>query len=205
MGRTSNAKNQLLDAMVDLMWSRSYGSLTIDQICEKAEVKKGSFYYFFESKLALAIAAMDHIWNNLRPSLDEMFSSSRPPLERLAAQMEVAYNKTMAVAEEEGRVLGCPFFNIGAEISTVEPELIEKVNSLLARYTRYFETALRDAKAEGAIPEMDISEAARILFNLYEGMLTQARMKNDVDILRDLPTAAARILKLESLSSPVNV
>lgn len=44
MGRTSDAKERLLAAALDLIWERSYGSVTIDAICEKAGVKKGSFY-----------------------------------------------------------------------------------------------------------------------------------------------------------------
>lgn len=50
MGRVSDAKEKLMDAVLELIWTGSYGSTTIDQICDKAEVKKGSFYYFFESK-----------------------------------------------------------------------------------------------------------------------------------------------------------
>jgi len=50
MGRVSDAKQRLMDAVLDLIWSGSYGSTTIDDICEKAGVKKGSFYYFFDSK-----------------------------------------------------------------------------------------------------------------------------------------------------------
>jgi len=36
-----------------------YGVVTIDDICQRAGVKKGSFYYFFESKSALAVAALE--------------------------------------------------------------------------------------------------------------------------------------------------
>ena len=199
MGRTSNAKNQLLDAMVDLMWERSYGSLTIDMICERAQVKKGSFYYFFKSKLELGIAAMDHIWVDLQPKIDANFSPSREPLERLSIQMNLAYHKTKELAEEHGYVLGCPYFTIGSETCTLEPELIQKVNSLLAHFQRYFETTIAEAAANGDIEPLDTKEAARIIFNLYEGMLTQARMKNDPELLRDLPVATARILGLKAL------
>ena len=201
MGRTSTAKKQLLDAMVDLMWERSYGSLTIDVICEKADVKKGSFYYFFKSKLELAVAAMDHIWIDFQPVLDGVFSASRPPLERLALQMHECYTQTKEVAEKHGRVLGCPYYNVGTEVSTIEPELIGKVNQLLARLQRYFEAAITEAIANGDIAEIDAREAARIIFNLYEGMMAQARMKNDLAPLKDLPTATARILGIAQLPS----
>jgi len=45
MGRVSDAKERLMEAVEELIWKGSYGSTTIDQICEKAGVKKGSFYY----------------------------------------------------------------------------------------------------------------------------------------------------------------
>ena len=64
MGRTSDAKERLLDAALDLIWERSYGDVTIDAICEKAGVKKGSFYYFFDSKSELAAAALQSDWEN---------------------------------------------------------------------------------------------------------------------------------------------
>ena len=40
MGRTSDADERLMTAARDLMWEESYGSVTIDDICKRAEVKK---------------------------------------------------------------------------------------------------------------------------------------------------------------------
>ena len=62
MGRVSDAKQRLMDAVTELIWSGSYGSTTIDHICEKAGVKKGSFYYFFDSKSDLAAVAFEAEW-----------------------------------------------------------------------------------------------------------------------------------------------
>ena len=55
-----------MDAVLDLIWSGSYGSTTIDHICEKAGVKKGSFYYFFDSKAELAAEAFEDSWKGKR-------------------------------------------------------------------------------------------------------------------------------------------
>jgi TetR/AcrR family transcriptional repressor of nem operon len=59
MGRVSDAKERLMTAVMDLICAGSYGSTTIDLICEKAGVKKGSFYYFYDSKSDLAVKALD--------------------------------------------------------------------------------------------------------------------------------------------------
>ena len=83
MGRVSDAKERLMEAVSELIWVGSYGSTTIDQICEKAGVKKGSFYYFFDSKADLAVAAIDADWDRRRSDIDAIFSPSVPPLDRL--------------------------------------------------------------------------------------------------------------------------
>src|SRR5215470_17573919 len=91
MGRVSDAKDRLMNAVRDLVWSGSYGSTTIDQICDKAGVKKGSFYYFFDSKADVAEAALNREWELRRPELDAIFSPTQPPLERLKKYCEYNY------------------------------------------------------------------------------------------------------------------
>jgi len=59
MPRVSDMKERLTDAAMDLIWENSYGSTSVDAICERAGAKKGSFYYFFKSKSELAAAALD--------------------------------------------------------------------------------------------------------------------------------------------------
>src|SRR5438105_13360323 len=91
MGRVSDAKERLMEAVRELIWTGSYGSTTIDDICEKAGVKKGSFYYFFDSKADLAVVAVDEDWQGRRAELDSIFSSTVPPLERLKRYCEFGY------------------------------------------------------------------------------------------------------------------
>ncbi len=43
MGRTSDSRKRLIDAGHDLIWSTSYGSVTIEAICERAHVQKAHF------------------------------------------------------------------------------------------------------------------------------------------------------------------
>ncbi len=83
MGRTSNADQRLMDAALYLLWEESYGFVTIDDICKRADVRKGSFYHFFGSKSDLAVRALDRMWVEYKPQLDEMFAPSIPPMERI--------------------------------------------------------------------------------------------------------------------------
>ena len=62
MGRTSDAREKILSAAQSLIELRGYSALGVAEICKAADVPKGSFYYFFESKEALALAVIDEHW-----------------------------------------------------------------------------------------------------------------------------------------------
>ena len=196
MGRTSNAKEQLLDAALELIWERSYGVVTIDAICEKAGVKKGSFYYFFESKSALAVAALEDDWSNCgKQKWDNLFSASTPPLDRIRNFFEFVYKSQAELLKEHGQVLGCPCFSVGSETSTQDETIRLKVQEILQRQIRYFESAIRDAVADGSLPATTEPAArAKCLFALMEGSMGQARIQNDLEFLRILPDSALDIL-----------
>ncbi len=194
MGRVSNAKEQLMRAVAELIWTGSYGSTTVDHICEKADVRKGSFYHFFDSKAELAKAAIEAEWEKEREQWDRMFSPSVPPLERFRRLAKRTYEEQVELKRQHGRVLGCPLCNLGAEVSTLEPELRETIERIMAQSRRYFETAVRDAKAEGLISTKDVAAKARTLHTYGEGLLTMARIHNNPELLRDMERGILDIL-----------
>ncbi|CAM2888007.1 TetR/AcrR family transcriptional regulator [Rariglobus hedericola] len=202
MGRTSNAKEKLLDAALELIWERSYGVVTIDAICEKAGVKKGSFYYFYESKSALAVEALEADWNECgKQKWDGLFSASIPPLERIRNFFLSTYEGQLALQKEHGQVLGCPCFSVGSETSTQDEAIRLKVQEILQRQVRYFESAIRDGQADGSIAAGDAASKAKCLFALLEGSLGQARIQNDLEFLRVLPETSLSILGVARTST----
>ena len=198
MPPTSTARTRLLDAMIDTIWERSYGSASVDAICERADVRKGSFYHFFKSKTALAVAALDHLWETQsRPALDEIFSPSRPPLARFERMLEHWYQKTLECQQIKGRILGCPYFNLGAETASDESELNTKIREILDCFQGYLESNLLEAKARGEVDISDPATTAASLFSLAEGCATQARIHNDPERVRHFADAFSRMIGAE--------
>jgi TetR/AcrR family transcriptional regulator, transcriptional repressor for nem operon len=183
MGRVSDAKERLMEAVRELIWTGSYGSTTIDQICQKAGVKKGSFYYFFDSKADLAVAAIDEDQQHRRADLDSIFSATVPPLERLRKYCEYGYRLQAEMKAKCGCVLGCPLFTLGSEVSTQEGRLQKRIQEILDQKLKYLESAIRDAHAAGLIQAPDAEAKSRALFAYYQGLLTQARIQNDLKSL----------------------
>lgn len=195
MPPTPPARLRLLQAMIDAIWERSYGTATVEEICDRAAVGKGSFYHFFKSKTALAIAALDHLWETRsRPALDEIFSPSRPPLARFERLIGHWYTVVVELYHEKGRVLGCPYFNLGAEVASGEPELGAKVREILDRYQGYLEATLHEANARGDISTEDPANTANCLFAMIEGCSTQARIHNDPERVLHFADAFGRMI-----------
>ncbi|MBI3414157.1 MAG: TetR/AcrR family transcriptional regulator [Verrucomicrobia bacterium] len=199
MGRVSDAKQRLMEAVLELIWTGSYGSTTIDQICEKSGVKKGSFYYFFDSKADLAVTALDAEFKNKRAELDSVFSPTVPPLERIRNYCEFAYRKQLEIKKKCGCVLGCPLFTLGSEVSTQEQKLRSKIEEILEHHGKYFESAIRDAHSAGLIHAPDVPSKARMIRAYYEGLLTQARIQNDVEILREMARGVFAMLGVKEV------
>ncbi len=199
MGRVSNANQRLMQAALDLMWEESYGSVTIDHICSRAGVKKGSFYYFFKSKADLAVAALEKLWNEeWKPALDAAFSSSLDPLVRLTRHLEAIHHYHVATKTRFGKVLGCPVCTVGSEVSTQEVDVSSVIRDIVSRKRRYYESAIRDAVASGVIEPCDPAQEALALFALIEGLVSQARIMNDPDVLRKLPAMALGLLRVNN-------
>ena len=194
MGRTSDAKERLLEAVIELIWTGSYGSTSVDQICERAGVKKGSFYHFFESKTVLAVAGIEHSWNEHRKQLDQTFSPVIPPLERIWRCFREFREEQEEMQAKHHRVLGCPIHSLGAEISTVDDKLRDTLQEILSQFIRYYESAIRDAHYHGIIEAPDAPALARILFAYGEGLLLHARIWNDLSHLNEMEAGARRIL-----------
>ncbi len=202
MGRTSDARERLLEAMQELIWVGSFGTTSVDQICERAEVKKGSFYHFFESKHALALAAIEYGWEEFRQRLDVLFSASKPPMERLLDFMRDLRREQEEMLAKQGRVLGCPIHSLGNEMGPKDEALREFLRSTMDQYLRYFESAIRDAHAEGVIDAPDAAKKARIVFAYSEGVLAHARIWNDLSVLGTLEEGLRDIVRYEEALAP---
>ena len=194
MGRTSDAKEKLLQVAFDLIWDNSYGSVSIDQICEKADVNKGSFYHFFRTKADLAIGAYEMHWRQKQSDMDRIFSAQVPPLDRLSRWCDYIYEAQQEKARKYGHVCGCPYASVGVELATQDEKVRGKVQELFDRNTKYVESAIAEARREGSVSIADPRTAAQQVYSYALGLLLQAKIRNDLELLHNLePTIMAML------------
>jgi len=193
MGRVSDARERLIEATIELVWRDSYGTVSVDAICERSGVKKGSFYHFFKSKDDLIIAALESHWATRKPILDQLFSPTVPPLERLRNYFSYVYTRQLELKSQTGHFPGCFYSAVGMGCGRDNPAIAKKVQDLLSIYEKYYERALKDAVKSGLRID-DIAGKSKALFAFMEGVLTQARIQDDAELIRNLSTSAFRFL-----------
>jgi TetR/AcrR family transcriptional regulator, transcriptional repressor for nem operon len=187
-------KERLMDSAMELLWQNSYGATSVDAICERAGAKKGSFYYFFKSKSELAAAALEADWNKKKAQMDSIFSPTVPPLERLERYFDFVHGRLAELHKKCGSILGCPYVTVGSEVSTQDPIVRETIDRIMDRKMKYFISAVRDAAAQGLIDAPDPEAKARALFACYQGTVAQARIQNDIELLREFKDVARTVL-----------
>lgn len=183
-----------MDAAHELIWEYSYGAVTIEAICERAGVKKGSFYYFFDSKSDLAVSAINAWWNERKSMIEEWFRPEVPPLERIGKYLDFVIQHQIQAYEESGQVLGCPLFTLGSEISTQDERIRLLVQEIMSKVAHYFEEAIRDAQAFGEVEGKNATLKARLLWGFYEGTLTRARIENNPELIRNVHADALELI-----------
>lgn len=195
MPRQTDAKERLLDSALELVYARSYADVGVEDICRRARVKKGSFYYFFRSKQELVREAFENFFRSQAAKmLDQAFADDVPPLDRIRRFFGLLYQFQKKRKESTGRMCGCHFGNLAVEVSTQDEAMRLAVSRLLDGISRRIESALRDAERAGQVRHIDIQRSAQSILAYMEGLLLMAKAKNDPGIIASLQEGAVALL-----------
>ena len=186
MGRTSDAQEKLLAAAQSLIEQRGYSGLGVAEICKSADVPKGSFYYFFESKEALALAVLDEQWNTQRGDWARILEGDGEPLPRLRGLFEQTEAALRAGQQSCGTVSGCMFGNLTLELSNQTEPIRERLQQIFEAQAAMVEKTVVEAQERGEVSVRDTHEAARSIVAQLEGQVLFAKLYNDTQRLTTL-------------------
>ena len=185
-------RNRLIEAAADLFHARSYGTVGIQDVCDRAEVRRGSFYYYFQSKDELAIEALERSTDLLVAAVHEpAFSNGGSPREEFATFLDLLLEYAENLKQRYGVYAGCPIANLAEELSTIAPHIREKVDESLQRLATYYENAVRRAMESGDATPGDAAVTAQRILALTQGALLLAKVRNDAGVLSNLGDALA--------------
>ncbi len=193
MGQVTDTREKLLSSTLELMHARSYGDVGVQELCEHAGVKKGSFYHFFPSKRDLVLEAMEQQWNQTKRLIqDQVLSSKLSPMKQLERCFEIFYEAQCASKAKTGRVHGCPFGNLAIELSTQDEGFRKKMDGIFREFSDVIEGLLREAQTAGEIAVTNVGATAQALVVSMEGIMLLAKTRNDPAVIKELGQVLVR-------------
>lgn len=208
MGRTSDARERILEAGAELFGQRAYSAIGVSEICTAAGVPKGSFYYFFPSKQALVLEVVNVHWVGQRSEWTSILSEPIPLIARLRNLFEATAQVQRDALAGVGSVTGCLFGNLALEVGGQDVPVRERVQEIFEEQIDLIDAALRAAIETGELPEHiggDSSDGddggtrstAKAIVAQLEGLVLFARLFNDPAQLDQLWRNSLNLLRLE--------
>ena len=195
MGRTSDARERLLEAATELIYARGYAAVGVKELCQRAGVKRGSFYYFYSSKRDLALAVLDGQWDVFQKEmLEPAFSGNIPPLDKLRRLFMMAYEFQLALKNATGLTHGCPFGNLALELSSHDELIQEKIREVFQHLTGHFEQILREAASSGELLGIDTERTAQAILAYLEGAFLLAKTYDDPSLMARLAEGVSHLV-----------
>ena len=166
--RSEETITQIMAAAIHLFSHSGYEAASVADICAKADVSKGAFYYHFPSKQALFLAIVDQ-W--LQGVDTQLFSSRR---ENETVPQSIA---------RRAKTLGFVFQAASGQLPMFMEFMVQASRdqavwkATIAPYRRYqqqFAALLEEGIKEGSIrPDVDIQSVSWSLLSLAIGILLQ--------------------------------
>ena len=194
MQANHDTRQRIINAAQELIYASSYNEVGVQEICDHARVKKGSFYHFFPSKRDLALAVLDQSQMYMRDKIiNKAFHDDIPPLARIERFFNGLYEFHKQSKEISGSVSGCPFGNLGGEMSTQDEDIRNKVDSIFSASEKPFEKALAEAVERGDLQAIDTAATAKAIFAYTEGIMLYAKTSNNPELIRELGKHALQL------------
>jgi TetR/AcrR family transcriptional regulator, transcriptional repressor for nem operon len=172
----NQSKERILAGAKELFLARGYSATTVDAICEKVELTKGSVYYFFDSKEDLGLAVLD--WSMRRSAL--LLASG--PYVRMVDPVEKAFAflKHLEKCSPELWNAGCLLGSFSLELANTNSRMQQVVAGMFQALADDFAEKLQPIAARCPGKQaLSASEFADTLISLIEGSIILAKAHRD--------------------------
>lgn len=175
------AKQHLLDAGIELMHSKSFAAVGINEILEASGVPKGSFYHYFRSKEDFGVQVAEHYHGKqLAQARTVLRDESLEPLERLRAWF--AGNRAALRACEFRN--GCLMSNFSNELADSHPCFQDVLQRHWAEFGAEMRACIEQIGTERlGLSHLSPAEAGDWLLNAWSGSLARMKTQGNDDAL----------------------
>jgi TetR/AcrR family transcriptional repressor of nem operon len=161
------ARERILESATTLLLDRGYGATSIDEVCRAAGVTKGGLFYHFDSKEALASAAIERFFGRLVAAGEAVRGDAAP---EPSAALDAYVEALPTLIEGPLMTRGCLLGAMAVQTSESQPAVWSAAQRALAEWRAGLVSLIDAAVAERSL-EVDSGELADGLLAAVEGGL----------------------------------
>ena len=169
-------KSEILQKGMEIMWLNGYNGTSVKDIVNAAGIPKGSFYFYFDSKVDFAVEAMHaYLENMVKEPMSILEDETLTPLERLQKHYEYRIN---VIARQFEYKLGCFASNLAQEMADTCETIRKSVTEVMKSMDAPIVAQIRQAMENGEITSSNDPEAlAEFIENSWRGALTSMKVE----------------------------
>ncbi len=171
--RSAQTKKSIMEAATYLFAREGYESTGVAEICKRASVSKGAFYYHFESKETVFLALIDTWLTTLETTLNEVTYQAKNVPEGL---LEMA-GMMQPVFENNQYFMGL-FLELWTHANRND-KVRQATVSPYRRFEEIFTRLIKRGIEEGTIENIEPEIAGQLLLSLSSGLFLQASLEKD--------------------------
>ena len=146
---TETRRQEIVDALLQLLGERSYAKATIQAIAQRADVLPGLLHYHFKTKQEILLGVVEEIEARLQRRVDRTMDGAAGPWERLFALVDAH----LALGEDADPAVVRAWVQLTAEALS-QPEVAKVWRGAVERQREQLDEAVRAVLlAEGRDPE----------------------------------------------------
>lgn len=177
------SKTKLLDAALTLVRTKGYAATTIDDVCQRAELTKGSFFHHFKSKEELAIQAAHH-WSAVTGGLFALAPCTKlaNPLDRVLGYVD--FRK--AITKGEVPQFSCFVGTMAQETHQTNPAIRQACDASIRGHAARVEADIALAiEARGIKAQFTAKSLALYTHAVLQGAFILAKAENGQETAKD--------------------
>jgi TetR/AcrR family transcriptional repressor of nem operon len=188
------SKTKLLNAAVNVIRAKGYSATRIEDICEAADLTKGSFFHHFDSKEALALAAADYwIENSGTLFASAEYHAHADPVDRLLAYVDLRRSLLMGELPD----FTCLAGTMVQEVYDTHPAIRDACNRSISDHAATLVPDIEEAiRQRNMQPEWTAESLALYTQATLQGAFILAKAKHNREVAIAIVEHLRRYLEL---------
>ncbi len=191
--RSEHTRQALLDLGVSIFSEKGYHGTGIKEILDAAQVPKGSFYNFFDSKEDFAVKIIEHYGKDLLEKMDQ----AQDRFNQLSAAdlLRIYSLASLAYIEEREYRSTCLLGTLAAEIASSSNLCRATIQNYQDAWLKRIRCLVERGQKDGSIrQDVEADTLALLYWNQWQGSLLQLKVAQNPEQTRKTLDALLDVL-----------